>query len=175
MRKKVLAGVLLALVAAAGAQQSGSTSSSTRTQETASPAPQKKSSKAPDRLTEEKFSLAVAEALMSRLVEGLVRKNPKLFLSAFDPVRFPDYGRFADGVTATLDQSRSFRAHYHVVDATEQDGKGIATVQFDAERVREGGGAAPARRRVQMRLDCERGAKGWRIVQLTPGDFLSPP
>ena len=172
--RKALLGLILLSAAATLAQQSNSSGPPTQPQPspgTASPAPQKKPRA--DATRDERFSTAVAEALMSRIAQGLIRKNPKLLLSSFGPAKLDGYAIFADRVTATLDQNASFRAYFHVLDATEEDGKGMATVEMEVERTPQSSRAAPQRNQGRVHLECERGANGWRIVQFTPADFFS--
>ena len=172
--RTILLGFLLLACATAVAQDNNSSAPPAQTQQspgTPNPAPAKKGK--PDATRDEKFSTAVAEALMNRIAQGLIRKNPKLFLSAFEPSRLPDYATFADRATATLDQNASFRVYFHVLDASEQDGSGTAMVDVQVERNPQISGAAPQRSQATMHLDCERGANGWRIVQFSPADFFS--
>ena len=174
--RKSLAFMLLLMVVAASAQQGesgGNPTTPTQTQQTPASTSAPAQGKSKDFATESNFTVATAGALMGRLVQGLIRKNPKLFLSSFDPARMAAYGQFSDRVNAALGHGDSFRARYHVLEATEQDGKGIATVEFDTELNPQVSGAAPSRKSAQVRFECERGAKGWRIVQFTPGDFFS--
>lgn len=172
MRRTVVITVLLA-GALAVAQQEGSATTPTRTEQSPGQATEAPRAKGADHTVDSNFSAAAADALMARLAKGLVRKNAKVFLSAFYGGRMDDYSLFADRIAAMLDQSDSFRSHYHVLYAAEQDGKGSAAVEFEVERMPQASGAAPDRKRAQLRLECERDATGaWRIVRLSPPDFF---
>jgi len=168
----VLAAVV-AVALAALAQESGS--SGTQSKTSPGKAEQPAQEKPPTDEASETFSAAIADALMSRLAQGLVRRNPRMFLSAFEPGRMTEYGLFAERVSATFEQNESFRVYYHVLEAAQQEGRGKARVEVQLERTSRNSGAVPVRKRGQVRIECGRGAKGWRIVELSPRDFFTQP
>ncbi len=110
---------------------------------------------------------------MSRLADGLTRRNAKKFLSAFDAAHFSNYPLFADRIAASLNRSDSVRVYYRVSDAAEENGSGTAAVEFQLERTVRSSGSLPVRKRSVLRFECLRGEKGWRIVNLEPRDFFT--
>jgi ferredoxin-NADP reductase len=122
---------------------------------------------------DEAFSSNVADAVLARMAQGLARRNPKRVLSVFDAARYADYAAFAERVRAVLSQYDSFRTYYHVLEASEQDGRGAAQVDMTMERTSVNSGSVPDRRQARARFEFERGTKGWRIVAMTPPDLLT--
>src|SRR5512140_1641735 len=110
---------ILLVAAAAPAQEQGTTQSGTgsQTAPATSSAPSQKKAK-PDATMNQAFSEEVTDALLSRLAQGLIRRNPKLLLSAFDPAKFPDYPGFAERMNALLDQYDTFRCFYRITSAS---------------------------------------------------------
>lgn len=127
----------------------------------------------PDVLLSEQYSDAVANALLSRIADGFVRRNPKLLLSAFDPRHFPEYALFADRLRARLGQHDSFRAYFRILDSAPQDARATVSVDLQIEQSYADSGRPPARSTGQARFTLERGAAGWRIVDLAPRDLLT--
>jgi hypothetical protein len=173
MKSQSLLAILL-VAAAALAQEQGPTQSGTSSQTaptTSSPGAQKKPRA--DATMNQVFSEEIVDALLSRLRQGLTRRNPKLLLSAFDAASFPDYPGFAERMNAQLDQYDSFRSFYRISSASEHDGTGIAQVEFTIERSSRNSGSVPLRTRGQATFTFARSAKGWRIVDLRPPDLLT--
>jgi hypothetical protein len=121
----------------------------------------------------EAFSVEVADALLSRMAQGLTRRNAKIVLSTFDTARFPDYASFADRVSAALEQNDSFHTYYHVVASSAAGPRGVAEVEVTSEHTSRNRGSVPVRRQARVRFEFERSAKGWRIVAMSPPDLLT--
>ena len=125
-----------------------------------------------DVLLSEQFSEAVASTLLSRIGDGFVRRNPKLLLSAFDAQHFPGYPLFSERIRARLGQSYTFRAYYRIVNSSAQDTRATTTVELQIEQGSTTPGAPPTRNTGQATFTFERGAAGWRIVEVSPRDLL---
>ncbi len=173
MRARTLLAILL-LAAASLGQQSGTSQSGTQAQtapSTATSSPEKPSK--PDLTKNEAFSEGVADTLISRIAQGMTRRNPKIVLAAFDPAKFPDYPAFAERTAALLDQYDSFRTFYRIISTSREGTKASSQVDITMERSSKNSGHVPVRTHAQARFDFERSAKGWRIVAMNPPDLLT--
>lgn len=160
--------VLFTMVAAA-AQEAGPPS--VPAQSPTAGATAKKSDQA-SVLASEQYTDAVANVLLSRIAEGFTRRNPKLLLSAFDPQRFEAYPLFADRMRARLGQNDSFRAYFRIVDSVLQDGRATVRVELQIEQA-SSSARPPVRSAGQARFTLQRGAAGWRVVDVSPRDLLT--
>ncbi len=133
---------------------------------------EKKSSK-PDVLMSERYSEAVANALLSRIADGFTRRNPKLLLSAFDPQHFAGYALFSDRMHARLGQHDSFRTYFRILDSTPQDSRATVNVELQIEQSYSDAGRPPIRSAGQARFTLKRGAGGWKIVDVAPRGLLT--
>ncbi len=142
-------------------------------QQTAAPAaaPPPKSPPS-DVLKSEQFSEAAANALLSRIAEGFVRRNPKLLLSAFDAQQFEGYALFADRMRARLGQHDAFRAYFRILETVPQDARIMANVEWQIEQS-DTSGRPPTRTTGQLRFTFQRGAAGWKVVDVAPRDLLT--
>lgn len=162
-RSLLLAGLLLLALSFAWAQQSSPPA----------PADKGKKNNPQDVLQSEQFSDTVASALLGRIADGFTRRNPGLFLSAFDAQRFPGYPLFADRVRARLGQNYDFRAYFRILNTTSQDAQATAAVELQIEQDPTTPGPPPTRSTGQARFSFERGPGGWRIVEVAPRDLLT--
>jgi hypothetical protein len=132
----------------------------------------KKRSNEQDDLTASTFSEAVANAVIRRLGDGLEGHSQRLMLSIFDPDKMKEYPRFENQIEAFFTQYQAFRVHLRVLQATSESERGIILTDVEMEAA-PGGDAPPVRKQDQLRLELERGSKGWKIVDLNPRDFFS--
>jgi hypothetical protein len=176
MRMRSVTLAVLAATFAAG-QQSGSAQRPAPGQAAASsseaPAKKAKPARQPAALMAENYSEEVATALLSRIADGLIRRNPKVLLSAFDAQHFSDYGTFADRVRARMSQHDSFRVHYRIVNTTIEGAGGAVAVELQIEESFALNAIPPTRTTGQARFTFERGANGWRIVEVAPRDLIT--
>src|SRR3954469_2100934 len=122
--------------------------------------------------TSETFTADVADDLMFQLAGGMQSRNARKTLAAFDPARLADYQRFSDQMNAWFRDHTSFRVYYKVKQAMTEEGRGVALVDLEYEAMPEVEGIAPVRRHEQVRFTCERGAKGWKIVEFSPRNLF---
>ena len=135
-------------------------------------APAKKPAK-PDVLLSEQYSGAVARALLTRIADGFTRRNSKVLLSAFDPRHFPGYALFSDRLQARLGQHDAFRAYFRILDSAPLDSRATVNVELQIEQSYADTGRPPARNTGRARFTLERGAAGWKIVDVAPRDLLT--
>ncbi len=117
------------------------------------------------------FSAQIVESLMAKVEDGLIAHNPRKLLSAFDP-QIPGYPEFRDRIETMFQQFESFRVNYNVQEITTEGARGIALVDFQMEAIPRNDLAAPVRKAAQLRLECEPGRKGWKIVNFQPQNFF---
>ena len=118
------------------------------------------------------FSESVAEAVTRRLRDALEGHSQRLMLSAFDADKMNDYPGFEGQIEAFFDHYVSFRVHIRILQATAEAEKGIILTDFEMEAL-PSGEAAPLRKHDEIRLELERGSKGWKIVEIKSRDFFS--
>jgi ABC-type transporter MlaC component len=119
------------------------------------------------------FSTAVANSVLSDLRDGLEGHMQRLMLSAFDQDKMDGYLQFEDQIRALFDKYEGFRVHYRITQSSIEGARGIVLVDFQMEEIPRGGMAPPVRREGQLRLEMERGRKGWKIVDINPRGFFS--
>lgn len=127
----------------------------------------------PDALMSQQYSDAVATALLSRIADGFTRRNPKLLLSAFEPRQFAGYPLFSERMQARLGQHDAFRAYFRVLNSAPQDSHATVNVELQIEQSYTDPGRPPTRSSGQARFTLERGAAGWKIVDVVPRDLLT--
>lgn len=173
MKRSTILAVLLLLLPTAGAQQTGN--SSTPTESHTAAGTSDNTAKKSDQLViaSEQYSDAVANALLSRIAGGFTRRNPKLLLSAFDGQRFEDYRLFSERMRARLSQHQSFRAYFRILDSSLQDSRAVVGVELQIEQTSTTTARPATRSTGQARFILERGAAGWKIVDVTPRDLLT--
>jgi hypothetical protein len=118
------------------------------------------------------FSSRDVERLMTSVADGLIAQNARKMLSAFDP-QMPGFADFRERIEIMLREYDSFRVNYKVQDATSENDRGIALVDFQMEAVPRNDMSAPVRKGAQLRLECSRTPKGWKIVSFEPPNFFS--
>ncbi len=117
------------------------------------------------------FSFRDVERLMTSVADGLIAQNARKMLSAFDP-QMPGYPDFRERIEIMLREYESFRVNYKVQDATSANDRGIALVDFQMEAFPRTDMSAPVRKGAQLRLECTRTPKGWKIVSFAPPNFF---
>jgi len=119
------------------------------------------------------FSDAVAQIVVQQLTDALEGHSDRRMLSAFDDSKMDSYLNFQNQILAFFRRNESFHVHFRISQATGGGNKGEVLVDFELEEVPRSSDAQPMRKRDQLRLDLERGKKGWKIVDLRPRDFFS--
>lgn len=117
------------------------------------------------------FSEEVASEILQRLAQGLQDHNERQVLALFDGDKMNGYRNFANQVDALFQQYDSFRVHFRLGEISANSEKGVATADFEIEESSANG--QPLRKHDQLRFEMERGAKSWKIVELTPRGFFS--
>jgi hypothetical protein len=106
------------------------------------------------------------------MADALEGHNRKLMLSAFDGNKMADYAGFEGQIAAFFDHYVSLRVHLRILQTTTEGEKGIILTDIEMESL-PAGEAVPVRKREEIRIEVERGDRGWRIVEIRPRDFFS--
>jgi hypothetical protein len=119
------------------------------------------------------FTLNSASQLMDQITAGLVAKNQRKMLGAFDLSKMQDGPLFRQQVTAFFAQTGNVRFHFNLLDVSMDGGKGIAevTAEMDAE-VHEAI-TPPLRKQAKLRFVAESGPAGWKFTDVQPRAFFS--
>ena len=119
------------------------------------------------------FTGAVANELLYQFAQGMESRNARMTLGALDGTKFSGYQRFSEQVNAWFREMSGCRVYYKLKQATTEDGRGVALVDFEYEATPTAEGSSPVRRHEQMRFTFERSAKGWKIVDFSPRNLFS--
>jgi ketosteroid isomerase-like protein len=82
------------------------------------------------------------------------------------------YQEFEDQIDAYFTRYEGFRVTFRILQISEENDRGVILAEFQTESDPRGGGRS-SRREGQLRFELERGAKGWKIVDLNPRGFFS--
>jgi len=119
------------------------------------------------------FSEAIAARLLDQIRDGLEGQNSDRVLGVFDAEKMANYPAFRDQIRALFQAYESFRTSCQIAQSWPEGEKGLVIVNFQLEAVSRGESAPAERRSAQIRIEMERGRKGWRIVALEPRGFFS--
>ena len=154
-RAGVLAAVLTCLL---------SPSTILAAQSSASPAPPPE---------ENVFNDRVAAQLLNQIGGALVARNQKNMLGAFDLDKMNDGRLFRQQIASFFAETGIIRAHFNLVQAAMENGKGVATVDVEMEADRRDDGLPPIHKQGQVRLVAEKSAAGWKFTDVQPRTFFS--
>ncbi len=141
--------VLLAVAAAAPAQQ-------------AAPASQDTS-----------VSDEVIRQVLEPLRLGMQTQNLQLVLSVFDKKELDSYSNLQGQLRAFFQQFSEVNLRYQLLQVTAENGRGSATVEMQMDALPYEPTQVAERRSVQMRLQLKLGPKAWKIAGFTPSDFFN--
>ena len=118
------------------------------------------------------FTEADAVRLLEQLRRGLESDKPDTFLKTFDAKRMPGYPAFRDRVAEFFGRYDEFQVRYHVTQVTMDGELGAAVADFEFDATPRDGVTPSLRRRVALRLVCGWDGKQWKIVDLSPRNWL---
>jgi hypothetical protein len=133
----------------------------------------KKGKSSQDVLDTDVFSDAVASAVLNDLRDGLEGHSQRLLLSAFDGDKMDGYLQFEDQIEAMFQKYSMFTVHFRIAQSSVEGPRGIVLVDFQMEETPNGTNPTPVRKSSQVKLELERGKKGWKIVDINPRGFFS--
>ncbi len=118
------------------------------------------------------FDERAAAQVLGTIQDGLEGHSPHRLLSAFDANQMDGYLSFEDQIDAYFTRYEAFRVTLHILQTSEENGRGVILADFQVENEPRGGGRI-SRREGQLRFELVRGAKGWKIVDFNPRGFFS--
>ncbi|HUS20010.1 MAG TPA: hypothetical protein VMZ25_10205 [Terriglobales bacterium] len=118
------------------------------------------------------FNERIANDVLGQIRDGLEGHSRRLMLSAFDSDKMDGYLSFEDQIDAFFERYEAFRVRFRISNVTVEGTKGVVLVDTEMEETPRGG-AAPQRKRSQLRFELELGRKGWRIVDFRDRGFFS--
>ncbi len=118
------------------------------------------------------FDERTAAQVLGILRDGLEGHSQRLLLSAFDGEKMDGFLTFQDQIEAYFTRYESFRVNLRIIQTSVENNRGAVLAEFQLESEPRGGGRM-SRREGQLRFELERGAKGWKIVDLNPRGFFS--
>ena len=157
----------------ATSRQSGSSSPGSSSNTNGKNKKKKKKKSAPaDDLQALTFDEDLANAVMSRLRDGLEGHSQRLMLSAFDADNMKEYPTFENQIEAFFNHYLRFRVYFRILQAAAENEKGTILAEVEMEAL-PGADTPPVRKHDQLHIEVERNGKGWKIVELKPRDFFS--
>ena len=118
------------------------------------------------------FSKRTADDVLGLIRDGLEGHSRRTMLSAFDSDKMDGYLSFEDQIEAFFDRYNAFRVHFVIANVTIEGTKGIVLVDAEMEES-PANGAAPVRKRTQLRMELEQGKKGWKVVDFRDRGFFN--
>jgi hypothetical protein len=118
------------------------------------------------------FTEADAVRLLEQLRRGLESDKPDTFLKTFDAKRMPGYPAFRDRVAEFFGRYDEFQVRYHVTQVTMDGELGAAVADFEFDATPRDGVSPSVRKRVALRLVCGWDGKQWKVVDLSPRNWL---
>ena len=126
----------------------------------------------PDANTHPVFVEADAVRLIDELRRALETQNRSRFLKSFDARRMPGYPAFRDQVAEFFGRFDEFQVRYHVQQVTMDGEIGAAVADFEIDATPRDGASPDVRKRVPLRLVCGWDGTHWKIVDLSPRNWL---
>jgi len=117
------------------------------------------------------FDERAAALVLGHIRDGLEAHSQRVLLSAFDADKMDGYLSFSDQVDAYFTRYESFRVTYHILQTSQDNGRGVILADFQVENTPRGGGRISLHHG-QLRFELEDGAKGWRSVDMDPRGFF---
>jgi hypothetical protein len=118
------------------------------------------------------FDERAAAVVLGTIRDGLEGHSQRRLLSAFDAEKMDGFLTFEDQIEAYFTRYESFRVTLRIIQTSEENNRGVILADFQLENEPRGGGRI-SRRQGQLRFELERGAKGWKIVDINPRGFFS--
>jgi hypothetical protein len=122
---------------------------------------------------ENAFTTRDAAKLLDQIGAGLVGHNRQKTLAAFDLARMSDGQLFEQQITSFLAHTGIIRVHFNGIDAGMEEGKGVASVDFEMDAEQRDDSLPPVRKQARLRLVAENTAAGWKLTDLQPRSFFS--
>lgn len=122
----------------------------------------------------EAFTERDASDLLRQISQGLVSRNQKQVLSAFDLSRMQNGLLFRQQIVSFIAHAENIRLYFHVaqVSTTADKNEAEATVEMEADQ-RGSINATPVHKQARLHLTAQRTSDGWKLTEVQPRGFFS--
>ena len=127
----------------------------------------------PNSRPEKSFTDHHARALLGQMTDGLVAHDARRMLRAFDLDKMTDGALFQQQIVAFFEQTDNIRVHFNLAGTSDEDGKGLATVQVEMEADRTDDRLPPLHKQERLSLVAEEDGGRWRLTDIQPRTFFS--
>ena len=119
------------------------------------------------------FTERTAHALLDQIASGLVAHNRNRMLAAFDIDKMTDGPLFKQQVTSLFNQTVEIRVHFDRIQTSVEEGRSMATVEFELEAGRSDDRLPPLYKQAQLQLVAENTTGKWKFTDVQPRTFFS--
>jgi len=112
---------------------------------------------------------SVASKLLNQVAEGLQGHSAKKMLGAFDLSRMNGGAVFKEQITAFFNQYDTIRVHFKLVEVNDN----TATVNAEMDETPRSAITPPQHKSMELRFTAEKGANGWKFVDVQPREFFN--
>jgi hypothetical protein len=117
------------------------------------------------------FTVNDANTVLARFRSALEAHSERQVFALFDGEKMTGYVSFQDQMRGFLTRNEGIRVNIRGIQASGDGDKGVITATFEIETTSRSGHAS--RRSDQLRLELNRTAQGWQIVDINPRSFFS--
>ena len=132
---------------------------------------QQEKPKEPAKSVSNVFTVNDANTVLARFRSALEAHSQRQMFALFDGEKMTAYVSFQDQMRGFLSRNEGIRVNIRGIQASGESDKGVITATFEIETTSRTGNAS--RRSEQLRLELNRTAQGWRIVDINPRSFFS--
>lgn len=118
------------------------------------------------------FTKGDASALLGQIRAGLIARQAKTFLSAFDLAQMNDGQLFRQQVQSFISHTDSIRLHFNLTRADMDGDKAVAAADVEME-ADTGSGSTPLYKQATLDFVAERTSSGWKFIDVQPRTFFS--
>lgn len=117
----------------------------------------------------------IAQQVLDPLRRGMEAQNLQLVLSIFDQQQLDSSADLPGQLRAFFQQYAEVHFRYQLlqVQAMADTNRASATVELQMDALPYQPSQIPWRRTTQMRFQLQREAKGWKVIEFSPSDFLT--
>jgi hypothetical protein len=119
------------------------------------------------------FNDHIAAGLLNQIGGALAARNQRQMLSVFDVDKMNEGPLFRRQIASFFAETVTVRTHFNLVQATMEDGNGVATVDAEMEADRRDDRLPPIHKQGQLRFVAEKSAAGWKFTDVQPRTFFS--
>lgn len=120
------------------------------------------------------FTTGVASQLLTQITQGLIARNQKQVLAAFDLSKMRDGALFRQQMVSFIAHAENIRIYFHVTQASGEtaNGQAEAEVQMEADP-RDSNNTVPIRKQARLHFAAQSTPDGWKFTGVQPRNFFS--